>query len=216
MPRKPHPADIANAAIVAAAVRFDIALFLGAGQYATGTAATLDEARDMAAHMAAMHRNGRRPLIYGVAADGRSGLVTDDLLNPTTEATDVSKREAMLPPIRAKKAKAKKAKAVAKTKIPKKTTKAAAGKVVDKANGRPLGMRAAIEAAARAGKLPSPPDFSAETHKRFRSKLEAVVDLAKAGNISGLRKFEINPISTSPKAIARYRELCVLALEAKR
>jgi hypothetical protein len=29
--RKPHPADIANAQIIAAAVRFEIALFLGTG-----------------------------------------------------------------------------------------------------------------------------------------------------------------------------------------
>jgi hypothetical protein len=29
--RKPHPADIANANVVASAVRFEIALFLGAG-----------------------------------------------------------------------------------------------------------------------------------------------------------------------------------------
>jgi hypothetical protein len=205
MSRKPHPADIANAAIVAAAVRFDIALFLGAGRYATGTAATLDEARDVAGHMEAMHRNGRRPLIYGVTADGRSGLVTDNLFNPSTKVPDMIKRS----PIKAKKAKAKKAKPAAKTK-----TKAPS-KIVAKANGRPLGKRAAVEAAAREGKLPSPPDFSAETHKRFRNKLEAVVELAKSGNISGLRKFEINPIGSSPKAIARYRDLCLMALEAK-
>jgi hypothetical protein len=35
------PADVANAIIVAAAVRFDIALFLGVGRYATDSAATL-------------------------------------------------------------------------------------------------------------------------------------------------------------------------------
>ena len=76
MPKKIHPADIANANIVAAAVRFDIALFLGAGRYATDTAATLDEARAKAARLAASNPNGRHPLIYGVTADGRSGLVT--------------------------------------------------------------------------------------------------------------------------------------------
>ena len=35
--KKPHPADAANAAIVAQAIRFDIALFLGSGRYATAT-----------------------------------------------------------------------------------------------------------------------------------------------------------------------------------
>ena len=80
---------------------------------------------------------------------------------------------------------------------------------------RPLGKRAAIEAAAREGKLPAPPDFGAETHKRFRNKLASVVELAKAGDLKGLRAFEINPVSSSPKAIARYRDLCIVAIEAQ-
>src|SRR5690606_3977540 len=75
--RKPHPANIANANVVASAVRFEIALFLGVGRYATDTAATLDEARRNAARLMATHHNGRRPLIYGVTSDGRSGLVTE-------------------------------------------------------------------------------------------------------------------------------------------
>jgi hypothetical protein len=78
---------------------------------------------------------------------------------------------------------------------------------------RPLGKRAAIEAAAREGKLPAPPDFSAKTHKRFRNKLARVVELTKAGDLKGLRAFEIIVVSSSPKAIARYRDLCILALE---
>jgi hypothetical protein len=61
------PANIVNAAIVAAAIRFDIALFLGSGRYATDSAATLAEARSKAERLAAQHANGRRPLIYGVA-----------------------------------------------------------------------------------------------------------------------------------------------------
>ena len=79
--QKPHPADVANASIVAAAVRFDIALFLGVGRYATDTTETLDEARRKAARLVATHPNGRRPLIYGVTADGRSGLVTNAMLS---------------------------------------------------------------------------------------------------------------------------------------
>lgn len=75
--------------------------------------------------------------------------------------------------------------------------------------------RAALEAAQR-GELPTPPDFSAETHKRWRPKLAAVVALAQAGDVAGLRAFEINPVSTSPKAIARYRDLAIVALEARR
>jgi hypothetical protein len=80
---------------------------------------------------------------------------------------------------------------------------------------RPLGRRATIEAAAREGKLPEPPDFSAATHTRFRNKLASVVELAKAGDLKGLQAFQINPVSSSPKAIARYRDLCIIALEAR-
>lgn len=75
--RKSHPADEANAKIVAAAVRFEIALFLGAGRYATDTAETIEDARTRADRLTALHPNGRRPLIYGITADGRSGLVVD-------------------------------------------------------------------------------------------------------------------------------------------
>ena len=199
--RKPHPADAANANIVAQAVRFDIALFLGVGRYATETAATLEEARAKADRLVAIRPNGRRPLIYGVTADGRSGLVTNAILSTMED------------PMKTKAKKKSTAKRAAKPAASKKVPKAAATQ--EASSQRPLGQRAAIEAAAREGKLPEPPDFSAETHKRFRKKLASVVELAKAGDLKGLRAIEINPVSSSPKAIARYRELCVIALEAQ-
>lgn len=74
--RKPHPADIANAQALARAVRFDVALFLGTGRFATATAATLDEARIEAARLIVEHRTARRPIIYGVTAEGRAAVVT--------------------------------------------------------------------------------------------------------------------------------------------
>ena len=73
----------------------------------------------------------------------------------------------------------------------------------------------ALEASARAGNLPEPPDFSAATHTRFRGKLARLADLAVAGDVEALRAFEINPVSSSPKAMARYRDLCVIALQAR-
>jgi hypothetical protein len=198
--RKPHPADVANANIVAAAVRFELALFLGVGRYATDTAETIEEALAKADRLVAMHPNGRRPLIYGVTADGRSGLVTNAMLS------------SMEDPMKSK-AKRSPAKRAANPAASKKARKPQAKR--EPVPKRSLGKRAAIEAAARDGKLPEPPDFSAETHKRFRNKLVSVVELAKAGDLKGLRAFEINPVSSSPKAIARYRDLCVIALEAK-
>ena len=39
--------------------------------------------------------------------------------------------------------------------------------------------------------------------------------LEKAADIAGLRAFEINPVLSSPKAMARYRDLCVIAITAR-
>lgn len=88
-------------------------------------------------------------------------------------------------------------------------------RVREPASGRVSNKYKEALAAAQAGKLPAEPDFSAETHKRFRPKLAEVVALAKAGDVAGLRAFDIKPISTSPKAIDRYRNLAVIALEAR-
>lgn len=69
---------------------------------------------------------------------------------------------------------------------------------------------------AQAGKMPAAPDFSAETHARYRDKLAEVVKMAKAGDVKGLRAFSIKPISSSPIAIDRYRRLAIIAIEAKK
>lgn len=51
--RKIHPADAANAAILAQAIRFEVALFLGTGRYARASAPTLAEARIEATRLVA-------------------------------------------------------------------------------------------------------------------------------------------------------------------
>lgn len=80
---------------------------------------------------------------------------------------------------------------------------------------KPAGKRAEALEAAQRGEMPTAPDFSAATHKPHRKKLEAVVTMVKAGDIDALKAFEIKPVSTSPRAIARYRDLAVIALEAR-
>jgi hypothetical protein len=80
----------------------------------------------------------------------------------------------------------------------------------------PQGKRAAVLAAAKAGELPPPPDFSAPTHARYRDAAKALVDMAKAGDVEGLKAVVIKPYSSSPKAMAKYRDLAVIALEARR
>lgn len=90
------------------------------------------------------------------------------------------------------------------------------------AKEKPLGKKAAIEEAARNGLLPSAPDFSAPTHARFRKKLDELVQLAKEAHafhdaeaLAQLKAMVINPVSSSPKAMAKYRDLAVLAIEAR-
>ncbi len=85
-----------------------------------------------------------------------------------------------------------------------------------KADKPATGKRAAILEAAQRGEVPAAPDFSANTHKPFRKKLEAVVAMVEAGDIAGLEAFAINPVSSSPKAIAKYRDLAVIALKARK
>jgi len=77
-----------------------------------------------------------------------------------------------------------------------------------------IGKRQSILDQAQTGALPQAPDFSKPTHARFRAKLAQIVALAEAGDIAALQAFEINPVSSSPKAMARYRDLCVIAITA--
>jgi hypothetical protein len=71
------------------------------------------------------------------------------------------------------------------------------------------------EDAAKRGTMPPKLDFSADTHTRFRPTLAKIEAAAKAGDIKALKAIEINPVSSSPKAMIRWRDMCVTALAAK-
>lgn len=77
------------------------------------------------------------------------------------------------------------------------------------------GKRAEAEAAAAAGIMPTPPDFSAATHAPHRKVHAEIVALAEAGDIAALKAWEHKPYSSSQKSLARYRDLAVMALEAR-
>lgn len=77
------------------------------------------------------------------------------------------------------------------------------------------GKRADVLAAAERGEIPAVPDFTADTHKRFRPALADVVAMVEAGNIAGLKANKIEPLSSSRAAICRYRDLAIVALKAK-
>jgi hypothetical protein len=229
MPRN-HPLSERDAAIIANAVRFELVLFIGRGKYAHASARTLSEARAEAApSLEAEHPYGRRALIYAIDAEGRSALVTDNFpteRKETSMKTYAKKFNAQraakaaghdldeIEIVKAMGGFAWRLKEYSETKDAKLAPDPSRQPQQDNKQ-RPLGKRAGIEAEAREGKLPEPPDFSAETHRRFRNKLAAVMKLAEGRDLNGLRAFEINPVSSSPKAIKRYRDLCIIALEAQ-
>ncbi len=78
-----------------------------------------------------------------------------------------------------------------------------------------IGKRKAVPDQAQSGALPQPPDFSKVTHARFRAKLEQIVASVEVGDIAGLQAVEVNPVSSSSEAMARYRDLCVIAITAR-
>jgi hypothetical protein len=68
---------------------------------------------------------------------------------------------------------------------------------------------------AKQGIMPQVPDFSANTHKPWRKKLDQVIAMVNEHDLDGLRAFTVNAVSTSPRAILRYRDCALAALEAR-
>lgn len=108
-----------------------------------------------------------------------------------------------------------KTKANSKSKSKGKAKAAARKPVTGKTSSRGRYDYAAAEAAAKAGKLPPVPDFSANTHRYYRGTLDQAVALAKAGDVAGLKKLKLGT-STSPRAIDKYRTLAIIAIQAKK
>jgi hypothetical protein len=81
---------------------------------------------------------------------------------------------------------------------------------------RPAGPRAERLSLAQAGVLPAPPDFTAESYRRFRGKLAAVIALVEVADVNGLRAYRHDGfMGSSMKAVLRYRDLALVALEAR-
>lgn len=236
MPTKVHPADEAAARLIAGAERFEVALFCGQGSYARARAATLDEARAAAARLEAEVANGRPALIYALNAGGRSALVTPATFQATEmhamqktygkkfNAQRAAERAGIAPDrIEVEKTPEgfvwrEKPEAAVSAPAPAPRAKGrrpAAAQPVPEPKRRRRTSYEDLEAEARKGRLPEAPDFSAATHARFRNKLARLVELAGSGDIAGLKAVEINPVSSSPRAMARYRDLCVMAIEAR-
>lgn len=76
------------------------------------------------------------------------------------------------------------------------------------------GKRAQVLADAQRGIVPAAPDFSAETHKRYRAQLTKVQAMAAAGDVKGLKAEDIKTSGSSGKALDRFRQLAIVAIEA--
>jgi hypothetical protein len=225
MAKKLHPADQADLELIPQASKFIVSLFLGAKAKADGngtrlatTSARLRPWRRRAPKRArwpacTVGRAARKPLIYAHLADGRDVLVPADYspnTNPASEERAMTKNTATK--------KTAKARTPAKATQPKKiaalaTSKAPTKTLAPRARHR-YDWKGAAEA-AKQGKLPSEPDFSAETHRSYRPKLANVAALAKAGDVKGLSKLNCPTYDSSALAVARYRDNCVAALKAK-
>lgn len=337
-PRKPHPVDFCDIAIIREAIEFSAALFLGRGQYARARAPSLIEIKAAATRLEAEHP-GRRALIYAINLAGRSAVITPDLEALMQEQVDIftasysaksaavralkrsgfepdqaevqkegarfvirkpakAKRFSMPDPadvagaiaaehaagprpkakalgeraqaradraniahdmtealarVRERDAAAAVVKAAAKAKPAARTAEEAArdkaaskrlgaamkmkggqigaaeAKPRAQAKGQARGARAQApadaeprrnaayktqRAAAANGQLPREPDFSAQTHAPYRKRLAAITEAAKARDIAALKAMEIRPYNSSMVPLARYRDLCVTALEA--
>ncbi len=187
-----------NAEVLANAVRFTASLFLGRGEYATIEGTTRDEIEQLAEMLSTEHPKAKaKPIITAFDAAGNQTVISGQ----PHKAPKAPKAEKPAKP--AKPAKAEK---------PAKAPKGPKAEKADKA----LGKRAQIVADAEAGIVPPKPDFSAATHARFRKKLDEVAALVEKGDIKALKAYPINPVSSSPKAMDKYRHLAVIALEAQR
>lgn len=130
-------------------------------------------------------RAGRRAIIYAITSEGPPATVPVEMQVAAREAASAATQEAP-------------------TEVEVRAVPRA-----------PRGRQVQAEDAARRGEMPSPPDFSAPTHARYRGKLAQLVAMAEAKDAEALREFQINPISSSPKAMDRYRNLALMALAAQ-
>jgi hypothetical protein len=184
---------------IAQATEFNVHLRLSPTVKHNERASSLAQAAGIAQQMALLSKQGRKPIIYAIGADSISTPVPQSMVDAALQSDSMDDR--LMADAIAEAAEVAPEPAVAEPK----PAKAA----------REPGKRAQAIESAKAGNLPEPPNFAAETHKRFRPKLDELIAMAKAGDVAGLKAAKINPISSSPKALAKYRDLAVIALEAR-
>jgi len=214
-----HDADAAMLSELPNATSFVTSIFLGRGEYARHESADLVAARTIAGQMAAHYQNGRKALVYAQLPSGRQFLVPDsynegDRAMETTDGMTKTFNKRFNAQRAARSALGKDAQEGTHFRTVSTEPGEWTWHPIEKAT-EPVAAKPA--AADRNGGIfgddpLAPPDFSANTHARFRAKLAAVAAMVETRDIDGLRKFHINPSSTSPKAILRYRDRALAAL----
>lgn len=266
-----HPVDIRDAAEIAQAVYFVSTLFVGVGRFEKAIHETLAEARVTAKAMESHYKNGRKAMVYGILANGKSVLVPDNFtpqmmepaMTTNTETTKTfGKRfnaqraaKSALGPDAAEGVQFTTAKndagewtwtAIVAQPSPAPAEPELVIPSFMAARVLPEPVMAPVDTAALAAALPppvvstpaeikqrraerkakpakvaadptaipAPPDFSAATHARYRTKLAAIVALVEARDVAALQALVIPTYSSSPKAMAKYRDRAVAALQA--
>jgi hypothetical protein len=86
----------------------------------------------------------------------------------------------------------------------------------EKMEGMSAKTAAAFMRAAK-GQLPESPDLSApSTSPSDRKELAALTAMAEAGDVAGLRAYGIRPYYSGAIKLDRYRQLAIIAIEARR
>ena len=95
------------------------------------------------------------------------------------------------------------------------TDKGAARAMKERIEAREIrGTEKRLAAIAETGIMPPPPDFSAETHARFREPLQEIIAAATKHDLKALRDLEpkrINCSSTIP--LDRFRRMAIVAID---
>jgi hypothetical protein len=238
MPKKPmHDADATDRARIAQATGYTTSFFLGSGKWDKHPSPALERAREVARQMMAdpdYAATGRKPIVYAHLPDGSEVVVPDDY-----QVGEIQGEHSLLP-IEFKPTAANAGpmaiggRALHRDGKPMVAADLQSGAAVsfDPSTGAVLsvvqfplsafpGLKKLSQRhmdmleAAQAGSLPTPPDFTAETHKNYRAKLKRLTDAVAAGDVAALESVDIKPVCSSSRPLARYRNLAVIALKAR-
>jgi hypothetical protein len=80
---------------------------------------------------------------------------------------------------------------------------------------KPLGIRAQSDADAASGNMPPKLAFTHAGNARYQKKVDALNAAAARGDVKALNAVEIEPYSSSPKRMIRWRDLAIIAIRAK-